>query len=164
MKYIKEYMPYVICIIMVILIRTFIVTLVRVDGSSKVPNLKNGEILVLKKYDKSFDRFDIVVLKHGSEKLIKRIIGLPGEHIKYKDGKLYVNDKVVKETFNYEKTADFDIKSLGYNKIPDGYYFVVGDNRDNSLDSRYIGLIKQSDIEGVTNFSLFPFNTFGTIN
>lgn len=163
-KYAKEYLPYIICIIAVVLIRTYLVTLVRVDGQSMIPTLKDGEVLVLKKYDKKIERFDIVVLKYNKDKLIKRVIGLPGEHVKYKNGKLYINGKKVDESFNYEETADFDLKELGYDVIPKGYYFVVGDNRDNSLDSRYIGLIKKSDIEGITDFSIFPFGTFGNIN
>lgn len=167
MKFIKELIPYVIIIITVVLIRTFIVTPVQVDGLSMYPTLKDNEILLLKKYDKDYKRFDIVVLKYKNDKLIKRIIGLPGESIKYVDDKLYVNDKLVEENFSKNtETDDFDISYLlneEETKIPDNMYFVVGDNRDNSTDSRIIGLIKKEDIEGTVDFALFPFNKFGKI-
>ncbi len=162
--YIKEISIYLLIIIGVILIRTFIVTPVRVDGDSMNDNLKNGEILLLKKYDKSYERFDIVVFNYGKEKLIKRIIGLPGDHITYKNNKLYINNKYVEEPMIDKMTYDFDLKELGFDIIPDHYYFVLGDNRINSKDSRMIGLISEKDILGTTNFILFPFNKLGSIN
>ena len=141
-KLIKEYLPYVIIIIIIILIRSFIVTLVRVDGNSMVDTLHNGEILVLNKLDRNYKRFDIVVIKYNNERLVKRIIGLPGEQIRYRNNNLYVNGKKIEEKFIKENTENFNLTELGYNKIPKDCYFVVGDNRNNSLDSRYIGLIK----------------------
>ena len=159
-KFIKELIPYVIIIVVVVLIRSFIVTPVQVDGNSMYPTLKNNEILLLKKYDKKYKRFDIVVLNYNNSKLIKRIIGLPGEHIEYKDNKLYVNGKYIKENFKRNtETSDFEIDK----KIPKGYYFVMGDNRDNSTDSRIIGVISKEDIEGVSDIALFPFDRFGSV-
>ena len=61
--------------------------------------LKNGELLLLKKYDKSYERFDIVVFDYGDSKLVKRIIGLPGETLEYKDGILYINGEIVEDPF-----------------------------------------------------------------
>ena len=166
MNKIKELIPYLIIIIVVVLIRTFVVTPVRVDGSSMYPTLKNGEILILKKFDKTYDRFDVVVVKYNGERLVKRIIGLPGEHIVYKDSKLYVNDELIDEKFLPSDLTfdDFDNILLGKNFIPEDYYVVVGDNRNNSTDSRIIGFIPKNDILGVTNFRLFPFNKIGTFN
>ena len=115
---IREVITYVLIILFVILIRTFIVTPVRVDGDSMNNNLKNGEILLLKKYDKSYERFDVVVFKYGNDKLIKRVIGLPGESIKYKDSKLYINDKYVEENMIKKITYDFDLRELGFDEIP----------------------------------------------
>ena len=82
--------------------------------------------------------------------------------IRYVDNKLYINNKIVKDVV-IEKTEDFDLNSIGHNKIPEGYYFVLGDNRDNSTDSRLIGLISEKTILGTTSFSIFPFSDFGKI-
>lgn len=162
-KIIKELYPYVIIIVVVVLFRTFIATPVRVDGDSMKSTLYNNEILILNKLDKSYNRFDVVVIKYKKEKLVKRIIGLPGENIKYKDNELYIDDKKI-EDIETSRTANFSLKEL-YNidKIPQGYYFVMGDNRGNSTDSRdyRVGLIKESNIIGTTSIRLFPFNKIG---
>lgn len=163
-NYFKDIIAYVLIIIFVILIRTFVITPVRVDGDSMNNNLKDGEILLLKKFDKSYERFDVIVFKYGSDRLIKRIIGLPGEKVYYKDNKLYINDNYVEEVMIDKKTYDFDMSQLGYEVIPDGYYFVMGDNRTNSKDSRIIGFVSEKDILGITNFIIFPFSKFGSIN
>lgn len=166
MKYAKEYLPYVGIILVVVLLRLYVLSPVQVDGSSMVPTLKDNEILLLKKYDHSLDRFDIVVLKYKNEKLVKRIIGLPGETVAYIDNKLFINGNVIEESFLPEniQTNDFTLSNIGYDTIPKDYYFVVGDNRGDSLDSRYIGLFHKKDIEGTVDFRLFPFNTFGKIS
>ena len=165
-KFLKEIYPYLIIIIVVVLIRTFIATPVRVDGASMDSTLNNGDILILNKLDKSYKRFDIVVINYEKSKLVKRIIGLPGEKIDYKDNNLYINGEIIDDV-SVSRTGDFTLKEL-YNieKIPPGYYFVMGDNRGNSSDSRdyRIGLIKKSDIVGTTSIRLFPFNKFGVFS
>lgn len=164
-KIIDELKSYVIIVIVVVLFRTFIATPVKVDGSSMDSTLKNNDILILNKLDKSYDRFDIVVIKYGKTKLVKRVIGLPGENIEYKDNELYINGKKLEDK-SISRTADFSLNDL-YNKdkIPDGYYFVMGDNRANSLDSRseLVGLINKKDIIGTTRIRLFPFNKIGIV-
>lgn len=162
MKILKEFMPYVVIVLVVVLIRTFIATPVLVNGSSMYPTLKDNELLILKKYDNSYNRYDIVVLDYKDEKLIKRVIGLPGEIVEYKDGVLYIDGKKTEDEFS-SITSDFKSSELITGAIPDGYYLVMGDNRKNSIDSRTIGLISEDDINGVTNFSLWPFGTFGKI-
>lgn len=164
-KIAKEIIPYFAIILIVVLIRYFVITPIRVDGQSMYSTLDNGEILLLKKYDKNYKRFDVVVFNNGNDRLIKRVIALPGETVEYKDNKLYINGKYVKEPFltNHQQTYDFNLTKLGYEKIPKGYYFVLGDNRTNSTDSRIIGLIEENRIQGKTNFALFPFNKFGKI-
>ena len=72
MKIVKELIPYVIIVIIVVLLRTFIITPVRVDGDSMNPTLIDGEIMLLNKFDKTYNRFDIVVVNYGDTKLIKR--------------------------------------------------------------------------------------------
>lgn len=163
MNYIKSLIPYVLIIAGVLLLRTFVVTPISVQGTSMFPNLDNRQILLLKKFDRSFDRFDVVVFKYKGDRLIKRIIGLPGEHVEYKDSKLYINGDLVEEKMISINTADFKLENIGYSTIPDGYYFVVGDNRMMSKDSRIIGLVNKKDMLGIADFSLFPFNRFGFI-
>ena len=162
----KATLPYIIIIIVVALIRTFIITPVQVEGMSMFSTLNDKEILLLKKYDKNYKRFDIVVFNYNNTKLIKRIVGFPGDTVEYKNNKLYINGKYVKESFlkNNQKTVDFKLEELGYEKIPRDYYFVMGDNRTNSTDSRIIGLVSSSDIEGTTNFAIFPLSDFGNFN
>lgn len=162
-KIIKELYPYVIIVIVVVLFRTFIATPVRVDGSSMKTTLNDGDILILNKLDKKYDRFDIVVIDIHNTKLVKRIIGLPGESIEYKNNELYINGKLL-EDVDASRTDDFTLEELyEIEKIPDNTYFVMGDNRNNSSDSRdhRIGLIKYSNIVGTTSVRLFPFNKIG---
>ena len=96
MKVIKEVIPYIVIVVVVVLIRTFIITPVRVDGDSMKNTLKNGDILLLYKLS-SINRFDIIVLdeEKDNEKIIKRVIGLPGETVAIKKGKIYINDKEI---------------------------------------------------------------------
>ena len=156
----KELLPYVLIILVVVLIRTFIITPVTVDGPSMNETLHNGEILFLKKFDKSYDRNDVVVfIKRGKqdEKLIKRVLALPGEKIKCVSGIIYVNNEEIDDSHAYGKIADFSEVTLGEDE-----YFLVGDNREVSYDSRYFGPVKKENIQGVTDFRLFPFNKFGS--
>lgn len=164
---IKELLPYVLILGGVILIRTFIVTPVIVSGDSMKPNLHNGDLLLERKIgynSTNIKRFDIVVIKDDKEEIIKRIIGLPGEHISYKNNKLYVNDKVLEENFDFRKTNDFNLEEIcSCNSIPEGKYLVLGDNRPISKDSRMIGLIDEKDILGKAVYRIWPISKFGNI-
>lgn len=159
MKVIKEVIPYIVIVVVVVLIRTFIITPVRVDGDSMKNTLKNGDILLLYKLS-SIDRFDIIVLdeEKDNEKIIKRVIGLPGETVAIKKEKIYINDKVIDDEYAYGETSD-------YNKVTlkDDEYFILGDNRLISKDSRYFGPIKDNEIKGKIVFRLFPFTKIGTV-
>lgn len=164
MKLIKELIPYVVIVLVVVLIRSFIITPVRVNGASMESTLYDGDILFLEKFDTDYQRFDIVVLHYNNEKLVKRIIGLPGDTVEYRNNILYINGEEVDESFIDEETEDFSLSDLGYDKIPAGYYFVVGDNRDNSLDSRFVGLFSKKDVKGKVIFRIFPFKSFGKVD
>ena len=163
----KELIIYGSIILAIILIRTFIVTPVRVNGTSMYSTLNDGEIMIVNKINYKFtdiNRFDIVVVKTENNKIIKRVIGLPGETLKYEDNVLYINGQEVKESYLKEKTEDFNINELGYKKIPQDCYFVMGDNRDNSNDSRIIGCVKREQIKGKTSLVIFPFKNAGYKN
>ena len=155
----RELFPYVMIVVAVIFIRSFMVTPVKVDGDSMYPYLKDGQILLLNKMDHSYNRFDVVVVNVSGTKIIKRIIGMPGETIAYRDCQLYINGK---EMDDFVEGLD---GLYNYAFIPKGYYFVMGDNRAVSSDSRdyRIGLVSQSQIEGTTSWRLFPFNQFGKL-
>jgi signal peptidase I len=166
-KVLNEVYPYIVIIVVVVLFRTFVATPVRVNGDSMESTLNDGDILILNKINNSYNRFDIVVidkkLMGKKTKLVKRIIGLPGESIEYKDNNLYINGELV-DDISISRTSNFTLQGL-YNldKIPEDYYFVMGDNRNNSSDSRdyRVGLIKKSEIIGTTKIRLFPFTKIG---
>lgn len=158
-KIIKEYAPYVALIVIVLLVRTFIVTPVRVSGTSMDKTLTNGQILILYKLS-DIKRNDIVVVDKSVQgsTLIKRLIGLPGETIECINGKIFINDKEYEDKYAYGITEDFPKVEL-----KDDEYFILGDNRIVSEDSRYFGAINRKSIKGYIIFSLYPFNRFGKI-
>jgi len=160
MKIIKELIPYLIIVLVVVTIRTFIITPIMVQGESMVPTLDGGELMLLKKYDTDYKRFDIVVINKSVEgdNLIKRVIGLPGETIRVRNNTLYINDRVVEDKYAYGDTGNFQEITLGKDE-----YFLMGDNREISKDSRTLGVIKKKEIEGTVGIIIFPFNKFGNV-
>ena len=142
-----------------------------VSGASMYPTLHNGDRMVLSKVG-DIHRFDVVILKAPDENVeyIKRVIGMPGDTVEMKSGILYINGKKVDQPFiNTEALAkqtvfmdDFTLESLtGESKVPEGKYFVLGDNRGVSKDSRMIGFIDRSAIEGKAVFTIWPFGRIG---
>ncbi len=163
--FIKEISVYVIIILIIILLKMYVISPIRVNGTSMNPTLENGDIMILNKIGyriTKIKRFDIVVIKYKDELLIKRVIGLPGEKIKYVNNTLYVNGKKLDEEFDKTYTYNFSLKEIGSTTVPDDSYFVLGDNREVSKDSRSIGFIDREDIVGKSSLTLFPFNRFGT--
>lgn len=158
-NFIKEAIPYIVIIVVVVLIRTFIITPVTVDGPSMEETLYTNDILLLYKFNKkNIKRYDIIVFNKSDSKLVKRLIALPGESIKCEDGVIYINGEEKSNEYGYGKTKDFEEV-----KLNDDEYFVMGDNREDSLDSRIFGPINISQIQGNTNFIIFPFNHFGNV-
>ena len=107
---------------------------------------------------------------------IKRVIGLPGDHIAYENDTLYINDEALEEPYldlykeqlldNGTLTQDFTLQSLtDYSTIPEGYLFVLGDNRRNSVDSRYasVGLVPMEKVLGKANIRFYPFDSIGIV-
>lgn len=162
LKFLNSIKDYIIIILVVVLFRTFIATPAVVNGDSMDNTLKDGHIVLINKLSYVFGdvkRFDIVVLNNesDSDKIIKRVIGLPNEKIEYKNNKLYINDKEVKFKINFESTEDFIVETK------ENEYFVLGDNRDVSKDSRVLGNFNKEDIVGKVGIRFYPVDKFGSI-
>lgn len=159
MKKLKELMPYIIIVVVVLLVRSFIVTPGLVNGSSMEPTLHNNELVLINKIglNKGIDRYDIVVVKYENSTIIKRVIGLPYETVEYINDTLYIDGEIVNTKVDFEYTKDFKL-TAGKNE-----YIVLGDNRNISKDSRIIGPVKESDIIGKVDLVLFPFSKFGKV-
>lgn len=143
-----------------------------VIGSSMEPTLQNGDNLIVDKISYRFHdpkRFDIIVFPFQYEDqtyFIKRIIGLPGETVRIDEqGTIYINGEVLKEGYGKEVIQDPG-RALTEIQLGDDEYFVMGDNRNNSTDSRteIVGNIKRSDIIGRAWIRIYPFSKFGKLN
>ena len=153
---------YVYIIIAVIIIRTFIVTPAIVSGASMDKTLEDGQLVIINKFIYNFkdiNRFDIVVVKNteDKDKIIKRVIGLPNEEIEYIDNVLYINGEEVKTNFKFADTNNFKTVT------GEGEYFVLGDNRKVSKDSRILGNFTEKEIVGKVNIRIFPFTKIGKV-
>lgn len=164
----KEWLVTIIAtIVLIFVIRTYIFSPVIVEGDSMNPTLVEGDRLFINKlgmYIGEIDRLDVVVFKGKNDThYIKRVVGMPGDHIHFKNNLLYINDQLVSESYVIEDGYQQDVTLdtlYGYEKIPESYYFVLGDNRPNSLDSRQrsIGLVHESKILGSSNLIVWPLN------
>ena len=156
----KEVIPFIIIVAIVLLIKQFVITPVQVSGDSMYSTLKNGDIMILNKVGyklAGLRRFQIVVVDNKDNLLIKRVIGLPGETIKYENNKLYVNGVETEEYFLSSDTVTNDFEVV----VGEDCYFLMGDNRRVSLDSRELGCFNLDRIQGTTSITLFPFSRFG---
>lgn len=193
--FIKEWGGFSLFIATILLSRIFIWSPVTVEGHSMDPTLTDKEKLIMVKTTK-LDRFDIVVASEkdgltGSEKLIvKRIIGMPGDTIRYENDTLYVNDQKTDEPYladyikqfkkdKLQKTYSYDLyfqdlaaraeyfttditKNASFSiTVPEGEYFLMGDDRLVSQDSRAVGTFTKDQIEGEIVFRFWPFKRIG---
>ena len=161
-KFINEIKPYVLIVVVVVLFRNFIATPAIVNGDSMIPILKDHDIVIVNKLilkTNDIERFDVVVINNDEDgdRIIKRVIGLPNEKIEYKDNKLYINGKLKSYNIDFEDTDDFSTET-GKDE-----YFVLGDNRNISKDSRILGNFNTKDIIGIVHFRLYPFDKIGFI-
>ena len=195
-QFIKEWGPFILFFIALGLVRLFLIQPVSVDGHSMDPTLADGERLIVLRTAK-IDRFDIVVAKekegNKTKEIVKRVIGLPGDTITYKDDVLYVNGKKTDEPYldKYQKAfEDDDLQDIySYNtlfqqlaessdafttaqdgsteftvKVPKNQYFLLGDDRIVSKDSREVGSFKKSAIVGEVKFRFWPLSKIGGVN
>lgn len=161
--------------IIFVFIRTFLFSNYEVEGSSMVPTLNDGNRLIVNKISYQIgelERYDVIVF-HANEKedYVKRIIGLPGDQIEYRDDHLYINGELLEEPFLEEfrdhakgmtLTEDFTLSELtGVETVPDGMLFVLGDNRRGSTDSREIGFISTDQVVGKVNLRYWPLDHVG---
>ena len=158
-----------VAVVLVFIIRSFFFTPIVVDGESMNPTLQNKDRMVVTKIGEP-KRFDIVVFHSpDGEDYIKRVIGLPGDRVEYKNDVLYVNGKsydepylkIYKERISQGSLTDsFTLKetAVGSETVPKGHLFVLGDNRRDSKDSRDIGAIPLGEVIGTTKIVYYPIN------
>lgn len=154
----------------------FAIQTVHVVGTSMYPTLGNGDYLIANKLEYHFhgpQRGDIIIMRDPydqSKDFIKRVIGLPGERILIRAGRIYINGRLLHEPYlkgTEPWTVNANLGDPGGNPkgllIPNGYYFVMGDNRNHSSDSRFFGPVRRDEIEARAIFRVLPLNRAGGI-
>lgn len=155
----------IIAILLALFIKLFVFEFVLVEGSSMNPTLTDGDRLVVAKIQYYFqepDYDDVIILRYSSTvEFVKRIVAVGGDTVEIKDSILYVNGEAVEEPFTDQSTYPDYPETV----VPEGSYFVLGDNRDNSRDSRFedVGFIEEDEIIGKVFMRIYPFDEFGMI-
>lgn len=179
MRFLRDWvLPIMIGLLVAFLVKTYLFQVVKVDGSSMQPNLQDSERVIVWK-PAEIKRMSVIVFDaHGEDPAatqsvdyVKRVIGIPGDTISYNDGKLYVNDKQVPQKFIDEEqrtsgTGNWTLESIANKygwgkspkKVPKDSYFVLGDHRSVSNDSRYWGFVKKSKVMGVVKVPFWSNN------
>jgi signal peptidase I len=157
-------------ILLAVIFRTYIFRTAYAMSVSMEPTLQEGQVLILSMVNYLVgepERGDIVVIDSKQDKLehlnlIKRIVGLPGETIEIKDGRVYIDGKVLEPEFTLSPTPDFGFEKT---TVPEGMYMVMGDNREHSRDSRFesVGFIGEEHFEGKAVFRVWPLNKIGKL-
>lgn len=148
----------------------FVVLRTHVNGDSMAPTLQNGDSLLIDRISYRFrepKRFDIIVFPYQYREntyFIKRIVGLPGERIRISEGRIYINGEALEEDYGSGLAEEGGLASYEV-RLEENEYFVLGDNRNASQDSREpgVGNIQKEQIIGKAFFRLFPFADFGRI-
>ena len=162
-----------LAVVITFFVRSFLFTPVLVEGASMNTALEDRERVIVSKIGDT-DRFDIIVFHRDEQQdYIKRVIGLPGDRIEYKEDTLYVNGVPVEEPYLDEQkeklhgdlTKSFTLEetAVGQATVPEGHLFVMGDNRRDSTDSRHIGAIPIEEIVGTANVVFYPLTNIRII-
>lgn len=179
-------LTFVVAVMIALPIRAFAFELLRVEGESMDDTLANGEIMFVSKLDYSSvwltfpwqdeaerekaaritagsnpERFDVVICRYpgrGDTNFVKRVVGLPGDTIELRDGYLYVNGGKYDEPYIPDEYRSGRINSFGPYTVPENHFFVLGDHRNNSNDSRYQGALPRDMIIGHVRTVLYPFS------
>lgn len=155
----------VLAFAVVILLHLFVMTIIIVDGHSMDPTLANREVITINKIVRmsALKRGDIVVfhdLSYPGRNFVKRVVGLPGETIQIKNGGLFVDGVQLEEAYLplgvQTNASEYGYVTTNEIKVPEGEYFLSGDNRENSNDSRAFGPVEQRFIVGTAMFSVYP--------
>ncbi|MCK4760962.1 MAG: signal peptidase I [Candidatus Aminicenantes bacterium] len=168
-----RYLKYIIVNILIaalisILMIRYVVSAYKIEGSSMNSVLKDRERILIYKLavkNGNIERFDIVVLRkpgNPGSSIIKRVVGLPGEVIEIKKGDVYIDSKKLPQPF-LKKENNFTGIHMNPLLIRRGHYFLIGDNRKFSRDSRYFGEVPGSDILGKATFRYWPLSRLGKI-
>ncbi len=156
-----------IAVVLALFINQFVFAMVQVEGGSMLPTLQDKERLVITKLFYKPKAKDIVVVKsHALGKhIIKRVIAVPGDVIDLdaETGDVTVNGEVLEEPYIKEKLRSVGTLNQYPMEIPEDYVFVMGDNRNNSQDSRNLGLVAFDDVVGRASLRILPISRFGTL-
>ena len=166
-RFVRELLETILpALLIALLINVFVGQATRVEGQSMEPNLHSEQRLVVEKLSYRFhgpQRFDIVVLKvpsQGEELLIKRVIGLPGETVEVRDGRVYIDGNLLDEPFTEDTTSPGRDTKI---TVPPLHIFVMGDNRDRSNDSRSFGPVPIDNVVGRAWLSYWPPEQIGLV-
>ena len=161
----------VTALLAVLIIRSFFFTIIRVDGTSMTDTLQNNDRLFVTVLDMKLhgpDRFDVVITHYDDtrKEYVKRVIGLPGDTLEVKSGVLYVNGEAYEKPFlSPDRIVNYSLPQYDFGpiEVPEGSYFVMGDNRDNSRDSRRVGFLSEDKIVGKVRYIIWPLNRIGSV-
>ncbi len=157
----------ILSILLAFIVIVFLYQPVQVEGTSMMPRLVNHERIFINKFVYRFEpiqRGDIVVFLYPldpSKSYIKRVVGLPGEWVGIRDGRVYVNNKALAEP--YVPAGYLDHQSYPAVYVEPGHYYVLGDHRESSNDSRVWGTVDRRYIYGKAVFVYWPFSEFGSL-
>ncbi|MCI5495009.1 MAG: signal peptidase I [Roseburia sp.] len=158
----------VIAIVIALIITNFVASHTKVEGNSMESTLENGDDIIVEKFSyltNNPERYDIIVFRESeSVNYIKRVIALPGETIQITEGKIYINERAIFDAYGNAKMEDGGIAKKPI-KLGQDEYFVLGDNRNASKDSRdkAVGVIKRDQIIGKAWLRVLPFDNFGKL-